>query len=76
MLGLLGSAIVAMARSFSYQDPVLMVPFSVSVTAASLTFLVCLFYLGRSYHRQTYVFLPLLTATDQSRRVYNSQRIV
>src|SRR5688572_33412910 len=64
VLGLLGSAIVAMARSFSYSDAVLTVPFIVMAGGAGLAFLMCLVYLGRSYHRQTYVFLPMLDATD------------
>ena len=67
VLGLLGSAIVAMARSFSYTDMATTVAFIVLIGAAGLAFLVCLAHLGRSYHRQTYVFLPTLEATDQSR---------
>lgn len=70
VLGLLGSAIVAMARSFSYRDMVLTIPFLAMLGGAGLAFLVCLAYLGRSYHRQTYVFLPMLEATDQSREEF------
>jgi hypothetical protein len=70
VLGLLGSAIVAMARSFSYQGMLLSVAFVVILGGASLAFLLCLVYLGRSYHRQTYVFLPLLDDTEQSREEF------
>ena len=70
VLGLLGSAIVAMARSFSYRLPLLTIPFMIILSGAGMAFLVCLVYLGRSYHRQTYVFLPLLEATDQSRNEF------
>ena len=70
VLGLLGSAIVAMARSFSYGLPLLTIPFMIILSGAGMAFLVCLVYLGRSYHRQTYVFLPLLEATDQSRNEF------
>lgn len=67
VLGLLGSAIVAMARSFSYREMALAIPFVILLGGAALAFLVCLVYLGRSYHRQTYVFLPMLEDTDMSR---------
>jgi len=67
VLGLLGSAIVAMARSFSYQFLALTIPFVVMLSGAALALIVCLIYLGRSYHRQTYVFLPMLRAIDDSR---------
>lgn len=53
VLGLLGSAIVAMARSFSYREIVLTIPFVTILGGAGLAFLICLLYLGRSYHRQT-----------------------
>ena len=59
-----------MTRSFSYTDPLLTIPFAVTVSGAGMAFLVCLVYLGRSYHRQTYVFLPLLGTTDQSREEF------
>jgi hypothetical protein len=67
VLGLLGSAIVAMARSFSYRELALTIPFVAILGSAGLAFLICLVYLGRSYHRQTYVFLPMLEDTDASR---------
>lgn len=67
VLGILGSAIVAMARSFSFRALLLTVPFVVILSLAGVAFLVCLVFLGQSYHRQTYVFLPLLRETDDSR---------
>ena len=70
VLGLLGSGIVAMARSFSYEQTLLTVPFIVMLSGAGMAFLVCLVYLGRSYHQQIYIFLPTLEATDRSREEF------
>lgn len=67
VLSALGGAIVAMARSFSYQDVVLTWPFASILVAEAITFFACLTYLARAYHRQTYVFLPLLESIDRSR---------
>ena len=53
VLGLLGSAIVAMSRSFSYRSIVIATPFPIMLSGAGLAFLACLVYLGRSYHRQS-----------------------
>jgi hypothetical protein len=66
----LGGAIVAMARSFSYQDALLTWSFGPVLAGDGLAFFVCLVYLARAYHRQTYVFLPLLRQIDQSREEF------
>jgi hypothetical protein len=66
----LGGAIVAMARSFSYHDALLNWSFGPVLVADGLAFFVCLVYLARAYHRQTYVFLPLLRQIDHSREEF------
>jgi hypothetical protein len=66
VLSALGGAIVAMARSFSYSDAILAWPFVALLTADGVVFLACLANLGRAYHRQTYVFLPLLSEIHES----------
>lgn len=60
ILGGLGSLITLMARSFTYHDAVLTRVFAPFLVVAILAFVACLVQLGRTYHRQTYVFLPLL----------------
>lgn len=67
VLSVLGGAIVAMARSFSYTESQLTFVFAGVVIADSVTFVMCLWYLAQAYHRQTYVFLPLLAEIDRSR---------
>ena len=59
-LSILGGALISMARSFSYKDEVLTPFFQVVLVADVVGFVVCLTYLGRAYHRQTYTYLPLL----------------
>lgn len=70
ILSALGGAIVAMGRSFSYQDRLLTWMFAPVVVAVSVAFFACLVYLARAYHRQTYVFLPLLGEIDESRNEF------
>jgi hypothetical protein len=65
ILGGLGSLLALMARSFSYQDSVLTWAFAPFLVAAILAFVACLVQLGRTYHRQTYVYLPLLETLVQ-----------
>jgi hypothetical protein len=67
VLGGLGGAIVAMARSFSYSDPPLTWSFAPVLGLDGVAFFFCLAYVTHAYHRQTYVFLPLLTDIDKSR---------
>src|SRR2546428_9362621 len=70
VLSALGGAIVAMARSFSYREALLTWSFGSVLSADGLAFFVCLVYLARAYHRQTYVFLPLLGEIDKSREEF------
>ena len=60
ILGGLGGLLAVMAQSFSYQDRVLTWVFVPLLVAAILAFISCLVQLGRAYHRQTYLYLPLL----------------
>lgn len=70
VLSVLGGAIVAMGRSFSYRDSLLTWSFGPVLGADGLAFFACLVFLARAYHRQTYVFLPLLKEIDQSREEF------
>jgi len=67
VLSALGGAIVAMARSFSYADAILTWAFAAALIAQGIAFFASLTYLAHAYHRQTYVFLPLLEEIDGSR---------
>ncbi len=67
VLGGLGSLLALMARSFSYSRSFLTWSFIPILTLAIIAFFVCLLYLARAYHRQTYVFLPLLVEIESSR---------
>jgi hypothetical protein len=67
VLSVLGGAIVAMAHSFSYTESRLTFVFAGILTADGATFVMCLWFLAQAYHRQTYVFLPLLGEIDRSR---------
>ena len=66
----LGAAMAAMARSFSYTDGYLKWFFLLSVVSAACAFLLCVFNLGRAYHRQTYWYLPLLNELQTARELY------
>lgn len=65
VLTVLGGAIVAMARSFSYQDALLAWPFGLLVAVDVGAFFACLLYLGKAYHRQKYIYLPLLARLEE-----------
>ena len=56
----LGGLMVAMARSFELKSPWLTVPFGVAFGVDVFAFFFCLVYLARAYHRQKYIYLPLL----------------
>jgi hypothetical protein len=70
VLSVLGGAIVAMARSFSYGEAILAQIFVPVLIVDGTAFFLCLVYLARAYHRQTYVFLPLLGEIDSSREEF------
>lgn len=61
VLGVLGSAGVAMIRTFTYHDPILKMFFFVFVAAGIVSFTVGLCFLGLSFLAQTYVYLPLIS---------------
>lgn len=60
VLSVLGGAMTAMGRSFSYRDPALTAFFLTFLVAAVVSFFLCAHRLWRAYHAQTYVYLPLL----------------
>ncbi len=70
VLSILGGAIVAMVRSFSYDHAILTWAFGVVVSIDVVAFLLCLIDLGRSYHRQEYLYLPLLGEMEAARRQF------
>ena len=73
VLTVLGGAMVAMARSFSYKDDLLTWVFGILLGLAVIAFFLCMLNLGRTYHRQTYIYLPLLVdlyKAREERRVF------
>jgi hypothetical protein len=56
----LGGLMAAMVRSFSPKRLWISVPFGIALTSAVLAFFACLVYLALAYHRQKYIYLPLL----------------
>jgi len=60
VLTILGGAMVAMARSFSYKDCLLTWVFGILLGLTGIAFFLCMLNLGRAYHRQTTTYLPLL----------------
>lgn len=70
VLSALGGAVIAMARSFSYRDALLTGSFGLVFVVDCAAFFVCLVFLASAYHRQTYVFLPLLRDIDRSREEF------
>lgn len=66
-----GGAIVAMARSFTYGDPVLTWMFGVLLASAAVAFAVCAWWLARACHPQDTTYLPLLADSQRSRDEFN-----
>ena len=64
VLGVLGSAGVAMFRTFAFRDPTLSVLFALITAVGFVTFTACLFLLCWAFVAQTYVYLPLLGHID------------
>jgi hypothetical protein len=64
VLGVLGSLLAVMVRSFTFQGDPLSVAFGIAVAGAVCSFFACLLQLARAYHRQTYRYLPLLKQLD------------
>jgi hypothetical protein len=67
LLTILGSAMVAMARSFSYTDSELAAVFLVFVVLAVCALFGCAWRLWRAYDAQTYEYLPLLQDLEEAR---------
>ena len=78
VLGGLGSVMALMARSFTWTDTIL-TSFAPSLVFGVIAFVVCMVYLSRVYHRQTYVYLPKLAALDDAlkewRAFYEDARV-
>ena len=68
VLTILGGAMAAMARSFSYKDGLLTWAFGILLGSAVIAFFLCMLNLGRAYHRQTYIYLPMLGIIDAADR--------
>jgi hypothetical protein len=68
VLTVLGSVVGAMAQSFTYKFPILTWIFVPFVVVDILAFAVCLLYLARAYHSQTYIYLPTLKSLYQAKR--------
>ena len=66
----LGTALAAMARSFSYTDGYLTWCFLIFLGLAAVAFFLCVVYLGLAYHRQTYWYLPQLRELQTTRGLY------
>ncbi len=65
VLSVLGGALTAMARSFTYSNQLVTGFFVVFVVSAVASFFVCAYRLIRAYHAQTYVYLPLLSEFER-----------
>ena len=70
VLTVLGGAMVAMARSFSYEDRLLTWTFGISLGLTAIAFGVCLLRLALAYHPQKYIYLPLLAAIKKSKEEF------
>jgi hypothetical protein len=61
----LGGLMAAMVRSFPNKTLWLTVPFAVAFALDVVAFFVCLVYPARTYHRQKYLYLPLLKELEE-----------
>ncbi len=66
VMSVIGALLVAMGRSFNFRDSPLWWTFVPLFVADVMAFVICLIYLGRAYHLQTYIYLPLLSDLDQA----------
>lgn len=62
-----GGLLAAMVKSFSFPDSMLWWFFVIPMVADALSLVVCLWFLAKAYHMQTYVYLPLLKDLDEVR---------
>jgi hypothetical protein len=70
VLTVLGGAMAAMARSFSYRDQPLTWAFGILLGFAVVAFVVCMVRLAHAYHPQKYMYLPLLGAIKKSKEEF------
>ncbi|MEQ1913237.1 MAG: hypothetical protein ABMA15_30775 [Vicinamibacterales bacterium] len=63
-VGGLGSLLAVMVRTFSFHRDLTGVAFGLALLAALVSFFCCLVCLARTYHRQTYKYLPTLRELD------------
>jgi hypothetical protein len=68
VLTVLGGAMAAMARSFTYRDALLTWAFGILLALAVAAFVICMVRLARAYHPQKYLYLPLLDASSSGVR--------
>ena len=61
-----GGLVAAMARTFTYRTPLVSWAFVPFLVADVFSLVVCLVYLARAYHQQTYEYLPLLGDLEQA----------
>jgi hypothetical protein len=66
VLGGLGSVTALMARSFTWTELRTIVFFGPLLVFGVVAFVVCMVYLSRVYHRQTYVFIPKLADLENA----------
>lgn len=61
----LGGLMAAMVRSFPHKTLWFTVPFGVAFSLDVVAFFFCLVHLARAYHRQKYIYLPLLRELEE-----------
>ena len=61
----IGTALLAMVRSFTFQEQPVTWIFFLLVFGAAVCLIICTTLLFRTYHNQTYAYLPLLATLDQ-----------
>ena len=70
VLTALGGAMVAMARSFSYEGRLLTWTFGIFLGLTAIAFVLCLICLARAYHSQRNIYLPLLADIKKSKEEF------
>jgi hypothetical protein len=70
VLGGMGGLLALLARTFTYDDPVLTWIFVASLAVAIIAFGFCLVQLSRVYHKQAYAYLPLLETLEHASKEF------
>jgi hypothetical protein len=68
----LGGLMAAMVRSFPHRTLWLTVPFGAAFALDVVAFFYCLVCLARAYHRQKYIYLPLLSELEEWEKEFRS----